>query len=484
LGLAGLKSSAAYRYGGGLVFVIASLVLRAAITPLVGERHPLLFAILAVVAAAAYFGSGSAIVTAILAAAGCFFLFQDRAFLPNAGSVGLLPYFLVCFFIIIMAEAMRRASRRADERLAQLREESALREREQEISGQLRALVESSGDAIASMDLTGAVTSWNRAAERTFGYSAEEALGRPISFLTPPDQAGEAMDAIAEVRQGGGAKQFETVRLHKNGIAIEVSLTISPIHDPKGGLSGVSYIARDITERKRYEERLLQSQKLESLGVLAGGLAHDFNNLLTGIIGNTSLVMRGVKDQASRDRLESVLRAGDHAALLVKQMLAFAGKGAFVIGKIDLSKEIEDMKPLLHKSVPRWVTLDFRLAGGLPLVSADHSQIQQLVMNLVVNAAESIEGTGSVSIVTRTAPRERVTLEVRDTGCGMDEATKARIFEPFFTTKFTGRGLGLAAVMGIIRAQHGDIEVESEPGRGSMFRITLPAIQAEEAARV
>jgi PAS domain S-box-containing protein len=476
------RKSVPIRYAAGIAAAVASLLLRAAISPISGDRFPLLFAFVAVVFVAGYCGFGPAAAATVVAAMGSVVLFHERRLLPNHESFGLIPYLAAAFLVIALVEALRRATRRADERLVELREESARREREQEVSAQLRAIVESSGDAIASMDLTGVITSWNRAAEEIFGHSAADAIGRPISILTPTDRADEEAASIEEIRDGGGSKMFETVRLHKGGEPIQVSLTISPIHNPRGGLCGVSYIARDITVRKQFEQRLLEAQKLESLGVLAGGLAHEFNNLLTGIMGNASLVMQSVSEPASRERLAAVLRAGDHGALLVRQMLAYAGKGAFVIRRLDLSREIEEMNPLLRASAPRPIALDFHLAGDLPLVEADRSQVQQLVMNLAINAAESIEGGGAVSIATSTHERPdgpSVVLEVRDTGCGMDEATKARIFDPFFSTKFTGRGLGLAAVMGIIRAQHGEIEVESEYGRGSTFRVILPGVRRE-----
>jgi PAS domain S-box-containing protein len=476
------RKSAPVRYATGIAAAVASILLRASLAPIFGDHFPLLLAFVAVVFVAAYCGLGPAIAAALAAAIASAILFHEHRLLPDRESFGLITYLIATFMVIALVEALRRARLHADNRLAELREESARREREQAVSAQLRAIVESSGDAIASMDLTGTITSWNRAAEGIFGYSAAHAIGLPISILTPADRAAEEDEAIAQIRAGGSPRPFETVRLHKNGTPIEVSLTMSPIHNPRGGVCGVSYIARDITERKQFEQRLQQKQKLESLGVMAGGLAHDFNNVLTGIMGNTSLVMQTLADPASRERLNSVLRASDHAALLVRQMLAFAGKGAVAIRRLDLSHEIEEMNPLLRTMVAHSIALDFHLAGGLPPVEADLSQVKQLVMNLVINAAESIDERGAISI--STSVREQpsgacVVLEVCDTGNGMDEATKARIFDPFFTTKFTGRGLGLAAVMGIIRSHRGEIEVESERGRGSTFRVILPAVSRE-----
>jgi PAS domain S-box-containing protein len=467
------------RYAAAIGAAGGSLLLRAAGAAVVGERFPLFFPFLMVVLAAAYLGFGPAVAAAFASAVGVVFLFSDRDFLPNGQSVGLLPFLLTAVLVAILVEALRRVSRRAEERLEQLRDESARREREEEFSARLRAIVESSGDAIASTDLAGMITSWNHAAERMFGYAALDAAGHPVSMLTPPDRAEEEQEILAQIRGGGRVKSFETVRLNRDGAQLQVSLTISPIHDAQGRVSGISYIARDITERKKVEQRLIETQKLESLSIMAGGLAHEFNNLLTGIMGNTSLVLETLTEPLARERLSLVLREGGHAAGLVQQMLAFAGKGAFVIGRLNLSQIVEEMDPLLRTSISRTVALDLYLDREVPPIEGDRAQVQQLLMNLVLNAAESINGSGAVTIATRSdGGGRKVVLEVRDTGCGMDEATKARIFDPFFTTKFMGRGLGLAAVMGIIRVQCGEIEVESHPGRGSTFRVALPAARS------
>ena len=454
------------------------MALRGALNPLFGDRFPLLFTFPAVILVSLYCGAGPAVAATFLAGVGGMFLFHDRSWLPEPEFVGLIPFFVASLLVVALVETVRRGKLRERQRSRQLRVESARRQREQEISAQLRAIVESSDDAIASIDLQGRITSWNLAAERIFGRSSEEVEGKDIAMLAAPIAAEEIAETVTRIRGGGRVKTFETQLLRRDGSEIPVSLTISPIHDPGGQLAGVSYIARDISERKQFESRLLETQKRESLGVLAGGVAHDFNNLLTAIIGNASLVSERTTDGDSQQRLGAVLRAGEQAALLVQQLLAYAGKGAFVISRLDLSREIEEMNSLLRASVSREIALDFQLAQGLPPVEADAPQFRQMVMNLVVNAAEAIEGPGSISIVTR-ALEGKVLLEVRDTGCGMDEATKERIFDPFFTTKFAGRGLGLAAVMGIIRTCRGDIEVESHPGSGSAFRAILPA--AEQA---
>jgi signal transduction histidine kinase len=270
------------------------------------------------------------------------------------------------------------------------------------------------------------------------------------------------------------------------------------------------YEVRDyLIERKRSDEKLLQKQKLESLGVLAGGVAHDFNNLLTGILGNASLALDSLPPGSVVERmLEDVVHASERAAHLTRQLLAYAGKGRFMVEAIDLSEAVREISHLIRSSIPKNAQVHLDLASELPSIEADAAQIQQLVMNLVINAAEAIpEGRqGSVLVTTRLqevdekyidrmpgqmnspgeiltgeiVPGEYVMLEVHDTGAGMDQETLDRIFDPFFTTKFTGRGLGLAAALGIVRGHKGALKVSSTPGRGSTFNILFPAMRAKQ----
>jgi CheY-like chemotaxis protein len=258
--------------------------------------------------------------------------------------------------------------------------------------------------------------------------------------------------------------------------------------------------SRAEAERAELEEQLMQGAKLESLGVLAGGLAHDFNNILTGIMGNASLVMETFEPgDANRALVEEIVNASERAADLTRQMLAFAGKGQFVIEPVDLSKTVEDITDLIQSSLPKGANLSLNLSRELPAVDGDPRQIQQLVLNLAINAGEAIEESGAVIVETGAiqlpeglpaeppfdalAPGWYAYAAVQDTGGGMDPAVRARIFDPFFSTKFTGRGLGLAAAMGIVRTHRGAIRVESETGQGSRFEVLLPA-RATAAAEV
>ncbi|HWR53081.1 MAG TPA: MEDS domain-containing protein [Bryobacteraceae bacterium] len=295
--------------------------------------------------------------------------------------------------------------------------------------------------------------------------------------------------ALRERRSWEG--EFRIVR--PDGTIRWIAAKGTMLYGEQGEPTRVIATQMDITERKRAEEAHFNAQKLNSIGLLAGGVAHDFNNILTGVLGNASLLLED-SVLGSDPRIEAIIEAAQKAAALTRQLLAYAGKGQFVVEELDMSEVARDMAGLLRSAVPKSIALQMDLAGTLPAVTADPCQMQQVLMNLVTNAAEAIgdQHVGTIVVTTGVGqpapdwsateaempPGQYVFVQVSDTGCGMDAVTRAQIFDPFFSTKFTGRGLGLAAVSGIVRAHGGMISVVSAPGAGSTFRVYLRAAPA------
>lgn len=370
--------------------------------------------------------------------------------------------------------------------------QEALRQSEE----RLQAILDNSATLVYLKDPRGRYLLVNRKVENVFGMSRAQILGRTGAELFPEPLAQTLESRDRNVLESGEPVEFEESIPFREGVRTFLTVKF-PVRDTGGGIYGVCGIAADITERKRFDQQIQQGQKLESLGLLAGGVAHDFNNLLTGIIGNASVALEiAARDNPVRPMLDDIVRAGERAAHLTRQMLAYAGKGKFIVEHLDLTPMVAELAHLLRISIPKKVDLQLRLAPDLPAIEADTAQIQQLIMNLVINGAEAIgENTGTVSITTgyqfftsedfrshflgdTLAPGLYVKLEVTDTGTGMDRATMARIFDPFFTTKFAGRGLGLAATLGVIRSHKGTVKVYSEVGKGSTFLVLLPAVRA------
>jgi PAS domain S-box-containing protein len=365
----------------------------------------------------------------------------------------------------------------------------------------LQLLLESTGEGVFGEDAEGRCVFVNRAALEMLGVRREDLLGRGLHAAlhhTRPDGSPYPENACpirAVVRTGEPRRVRDEVFFRGDGSSFPVEYSAHPIRRD-GKSEGVVVTFTDITERKRSEESILQSAKLESLGVLAGGIAHDFNNILTGIIGNSSLVLESLpKSDPNRGLLDDVVAAGERAADLTRQMLAFAGKGQIAIEAVDLSQAIQDISELLAATLTKTTKLALNLAPHVSPVEADPRQIQQLVFNLVINAGEAIGDRGGVVTVEtgmrdlpqgapaeppsgRLAAGTYVFAAVSDTGPGIDDRTRARIFDPFFSTKFAGRGLGLPAAMGIARAHRGVIRVESKPGQGSRFEVLLPVARS------
>ena len=332
------------------------------------------------------------------------------------------------------------------------------------------------------------------------GYSSEEVLGRVIPEFIHPEDRAVAAGQITGALQAGRSVRDDTRRLvRKDGAVVYVTTSAVPVIGADGSPRGLRGVNRDITaqvraaeERRRIETSLQQAQKLESLGILAGGIAHDFNNLLAAVLGNAELALAELPPAAAaRESVEQIQKAALHAAELTHQMLAYAGRGRIAVQPVDVSAVVRDMSPLIGASVSKRHALRFDLAEGLPAVEADPTQVRQIVMNLMINASEASgeqqgvlavrtsllgpgEDVGADAAIGDAGPGRHVLLEVTDTGAGIDATTLGRIFDPFFTTKFAGRGLGLAAVLGIVRRHGGALRVRSRPGSGSAFSVLFP----------
>ena len=330
---------------------------------------------------------------------------------------------------------------------------------------------------------------------RMVGYSREDLSDGRLDFSTLTPEEFRAVDAraAAELAERGFSTAMAKELVAVDGRRVPVMVGAASF-EPGQSSPWIAWVL-DLSEHRKLEERVRQAAKAESIGLLAGGVAHDFNNLLTIIMGNASMAqMMLQEDSPGRMQIEDALRAAERAADLTRQLLAYAGKGRFVVRQADVSEAIGDIGKLFRASARAGIDIRMELAQGLPMVRADVTQLQQLVMNLVINGVESIgeNRRGAVQVSTRAvtvdeeflqsaalvediAPGRYVLIEVTDDGCGMDAETRARIFDPFFTTKFTGRGLGLAAAAGIVRAHQGGMVVHSVPEQGSSFQVFLPA---------
>ncbi len=337
----------------------------------------------------------------------------------------------------------------------------------------LIGIMECSGDTIAEANDT--LLGW-------LGLSRADLAEGAINWrdLTPAPYRSRDDEALAELRSSGSYKSYEKEYLDREGNPVPVRTC--GVSSPADSEDFTCFVL-NLTERKQLEARLLRSQKLESLGLIAGGVAHDFNNLLATIMGNTSLSLDAMPIEHPAFRpLTEVVIASRLASELTEQMLAYSGRAHFAIRPIDLSDAVREIGSLLQTTISKKINLRFKLASGLPFIEADEGQLQQVIMNLVINASDAIgEQAGEIIVSSREIESgefgHAVCLEVRDTGCGMSEATKARIFDPFFTTKAQGRGIGLAAVLEIVRSHHGRLLVESEPEMGTIFQVVFPATE-------
>ncbi|GAA4600877.1 PAS domain S-box-containing protein [Actinoplanes octamycinicus] len=367
----------------------------------------------------------------------------------------------------------------------------------------LATVVQDTEDAIAGLTPDGRFTAWNGGAERLFGYTAEEVLGQPVSILAERHgTVADQMDVLSRVRGGARSVSYEARRLRKDGTVVDVAMTVSPIRDPAGTVTGISLVARDITaakesaERQRaVQERTQQAQRMESLGNLAGGVAHDFNNILAIIANYTEFAIEETAGQpAVQADLVQVRTAVERATNLTRQLLTFTRGDAIQPRDVSLNAALAEVQAMLERTIGEHIHL-VTVPSATPLtVHADPGQVQQVLLNLAINARDAMPDGGTLVLEANTAdldgdevnmqpplPAGRYArLLISDTGEGIPPEVAERVFEPFFTTKPRGKGtgLGLATVYGIITEAGGSINLYSEPGVGTTFRIYLPLVES------
>jgi len=373
------------------------------------------------------------------------------------------------------------------------------RKRAEETRLRLVTAVEQAGETIVITDPTGAILYANPAFEKTTGFTCAEALGQNPRILKSGKQDAGLYRDMWMALAAGEVWRGRFINKRKDGTLYEEDATISPVRDTTGKIINYVAVKRDITREVALEEQYRQAQKMESIGRLAGGVAHDFNNLLTVINGYSQILLAKLSaGDPMWDKLSEIHKAGERAAGLTRQLLAFSRKQVLQPRALDLNHVVEEMRPMLERILGEDVELRMALHAEGATIHADPHQLEQVVMNLVVNARDAMPGVGKLLVETASVARDEsdlrshpearmgryVMLAVSDTGVGMDEETKNRIFEPFFTTKGIGKGtgLGLSTVQGIVAQSGGYVEVYSEKGRGTTFQIYLPAL-TEAAAK-
>ena len=338
-----------------------------------------------------------------------------------------------------------------------------------------RELFDNANDIIFTQDMEGNFLTINRAAEQIIGYSRAEALAKSIKDIVPPEALEQHAEMVRRKLAGEPATAYETTVLRKDGSPIHVEIS-TRLRYENGVPVGIQGIARDITDRKILEEHVRQSQKMEAIGVLAGGVAHDFNNLLTGILGHADLLRSAsIPEDEQKEAINIIIRSAERAADLTRQLLGFARRGKTRVAPVDLHSTIEEVTDLLSRTIDKRIQIVNELCADPSCVPGDSTQLYQVLLNLALNARDAMPEGGILRFRTWNK-RESLILRVEDTGTGISEEVRNRIFEPFFTTKEAkkGTGMGLAMAYGIIKNHGGAITVQSQPNKGTQFEITLP----------
>ena len=477
--------------------------------------------ILAVATSALFGGTGPGALACVLSALTLSYWFFPPINLANPADLARLLLFLVVAILTTMiagtahrhrtrADKQARESerlRRLADQLAAKAEESAREVRQsiadekdaQEATARLAAIVSSSSDAIISKTLDGVITSWNAAAERTFGYPRSEMVGESVFKLIPEELHDTERDVLARLRRGEAVELSETERVRKDGKRIWISLSVSPIRDASGVVVGAASIKRDVTESRLMRQHLHDTQRFQAVGQLAGGIAHEANNQMTVVLGASQfLLRRSDLAPSAREDVEFIRRAAERTALITQQLLAFSRRQVLELRDVDLNRVVQTIEPVLRRSLSENHELIVRLRLRNAVVRADPRQLEQVLLNLTLNARDAMPDGGRLTIETDSVelagdslpwdidgplPGAYAVVVVHDTGHGMDRATLQRAFEPFFTTKAFGQGtgLGLSVVHGIVNQSGGTVRVESERGKGTTFTLYLPVSSAGRA---
>jgi two-component system cell cycle sensor histidine kinase/response regulator CckA len=386
-----------------------------------------------------------------------------------------------------------RASQGGTIRFAAIADDITKRKATEQEQSRLAAITEYSGDVVVSVTVDGNIIAWNLGAERQYGYTAEEVLGRPLSMLFPSDHYQEYRQIMKMVRNGEPVASHDTVRRRKDGTLIQMSVAIIPIEARDGEVVGASKVSHDISRIKKLEAQCIEAQKMEAVGQLAGGVAHDFNNILFVILGHSDLLMEELgPDHPAHKDARAIHQAAERAAGVTRQLLVFSRKQTVQAVALDLNEVVEGLDKMLRQLIDENIELTVVLGRHLGRVKADAGYVGQVLMNLVINARDAMPGGGTLAVTTSdvivdehyasahpgVTPGKYVMLSVRDSGAGMTGAVQERLFEPLFTTKPKGRGtgLGLATCQTIVKQSSGHIRVCSEVGKGSTFDVYFPQL--------
>ncbi|PYT24158.1 MAG: hypothetical protein DMG57_29535 [Acidobacteria bacterium] len=400
---------------------------------------------------------------------------------------------LLIGLLIYLSGALAVSARRKTGKVEWAKQKMATQQENlRQANERLKTVIQASPFAIIAMDLEGNVQSWNLAAERIFGWRSEEVIGQPPLFVTS-DHLAELREKIEQTASGEPFAGMERRRHKKNGTLIDVEVWTAPLRDAAGSICGMITAMADISEKKKLEEQLRHSQKMEAVGRLAGGVAHDFNNLLTVINGYGHMMLEGLHSaDPLRSHSEQILKAGNQAAALTAQLLAFSRRQVIQPKSVDLNHIITAIEKMLRRVIGEDIVFRTALSPGLHHVKTDPNQMEQVLINLAANARDAMPNGGTLTLSTANVqlteleaceladvpPGSYVEITVSDTGEGMDAETRSHLFEPFFTTKARGKGtgLGLSSVYGSVRQNGGGISVRSEPSKGSTFSIYLPKL--------